>query len=207
MSQTSYDGASGALDRLAEELASEGGLLSEHVQASQVRPFLGELVAGGPRAAGARAEYAILFETIREGYLLHYAEGRVLAADDPDLALLAGDFLYARGLERLAALGDLEAVAELADLVSLAAQVHARPGAAAADAGALWLASAVAVGSGATAAHGTAKAALRAASTEAAGMLWAAAVAAAPDGVSALLDGAADAIGFRAPQAGTSGLR
>jgi hypothetical protein len=29
---------------------------------------------------------------------------------DPDLALLAGDYLYALGLERLAALADLEAI-------------------------------------------------------------------------------------------------
>ncbi len=46
---------------------------------------------------------------------------------DDDLALLAGDYLYARGLERLAALGDLEAVRELSDLISLVAQLHAEP--------------------------------------------------------------------------------
>ncbi len=45
--------------------------------------------------------------------------------DDPDLALLAGDRLYALGLERLAALGDLDAVAELADVIALCAQAHA----------------------------------------------------------------------------------
>ena len=45
--------------------------------------------------------------------------------DDPDLALLAGDRLYALGLARLAELGDLEAVAELADVISLAAQAQA----------------------------------------------------------------------------------
>ena len=43
-------------------------------------------------------------------------------------ALLAGDYLYALGLERLAGRGDLEAVGELADLISLAAQVHAENG-------------------------------------------------------------------------------
>ena len=43
---------------------------------------------------------------------------------DPDLALLAGDYLYALGLERLAALGDLEAIRELSDLISLSAQLH-----------------------------------------------------------------------------------
>ena len=44
---------------------------------------------------------------------------------DEDLRLLAGDSLYALGLERLAASGDLEAVAELADLISLCAFAHA----------------------------------------------------------------------------------
>ena len=53
---------------------------------------------------------------------------------DADLALLAGDYLYARGLERLAALGDLEAIRELSDLISLSAQLHARGAARARDA-------------------------------------------------------------------------
>ena len=48
----------------------------------------------------------------------------MVAGADRDLALLAGDYLYALGLERLAALGDLDAVRELSDLISLAAQVH-----------------------------------------------------------------------------------
>ena len=44
---------------------------------------------------------------------------------DDDLRLLAGDALYALGLTRLAETGDLEAVAELADLISLCAQAQA----------------------------------------------------------------------------------
>ena len=48
----------------------------------------------------------------------------VVDTPDADLALLLGDQLYALGLSRLAALGDLEAVAELADVISLAAQAH-----------------------------------------------------------------------------------
>jgi hypothetical protein len=40
---------------------------------------------------------------------------------DDDLRLLAGDELYALGLSRLAEKGDLEAVAELAELISLCA--------------------------------------------------------------------------------------
>ena len=44
---------------------------------------------------------------------------------DDDLRLLAGDSLYALGLERLAEAGDLEAVAELSDLISGSARAHA----------------------------------------------------------------------------------
>ena len=66
--------------------------------------------------------------------------------DDPDLALLAGDRLYALGLARLAELGDLDAVAELADVISLAAQAHAEGDAE--RAAAVWAAGAAAVGHG-----------------------------------------------------------
>jgi hypothetical protein len=63
-------------------------------------------------------------ELVREGYLLHYAEPRLLAGHDDDLALLAGDYLYALGIERLAAAGDLASIRILADLISDCAQLH-----------------------------------------------------------------------------------
>jgi hypothetical protein len=80
---------------------------------------------------------------------------------DPDLALLAGDYLYALGLRRLATLGDLESVRELSDLISLSAQLHARPDADARRADALWLSSVVAVAAGSSRGHERAKAAVR----------------------------------------------
>jgi len=64
-------------------------------------------------------------EAVREGYLLHYEESRLLAGHDPDLALLAGDYLYALGLDRLAALEDTRAVAILSDLISDCARLQA----------------------------------------------------------------------------------
>lgn len=70
-------------------------------------------------------EYALVAEAVREGYLLHYGEPRLLRGHDEDLALLAGDYLYALGIERLAALGDSESVRLLADLISGCAQLHA----------------------------------------------------------------------------------
>jgi hypothetical protein len=104
-----------ALERLAAEIAAEGGLLAG--------ALTGEVPEGGIESADP--EYALLLEAIREGSLLHYGAGRVVAPADPDLALLAGDRLYAIGLDRLAALGDVDAVAELADAISLVAQAHA----------------------------------------------------------------------------------
>lgn len=64
-------------------------------------------------------------EAVREGYLLHYEQPQRLSTDDEDLRLLAGDAFYALGLARLAEAGDLEAVAELADLITLCARAHA----------------------------------------------------------------------------------
>jgi hypothetical protein len=66
-----------------------------------------------------------VLEAVREGYLLHYGEPRLLAGHDEDLALLAGDYLYALGIERLAASGDTDAVLELAELIGGCARRHA----------------------------------------------------------------------------------
>lgn len=73
-------------------------------------------------ALGARL---FVLEAVYEGYLLHYGRPRLFEGMDEDLRLLAGDALYALGLARLAESGDLPAVAELADLISRSAQVHA----------------------------------------------------------------------------------
>jgi len=73
-----------------------------------------------------------VLDAIREGYELHYGTPRAFEGMDDDLRLLAGDALYALGLSRLAETGDLEAVAELAELISDCAQAQAekRPDAA-----------------------------------------------------------------------------
>ncbi|MGC1851754.1 MAG: hypothetical protein WA687_04865 [Solirubrobacterales bacterium] len=113
-----------ALRVLAAQLRGEDTPISPHVTDPTEEPTFGTLVAAGPRAAAAPAEYALVVEAVREGYLLHYGESRLLAGHDPDLALLAGDYLYALGIERLAALGDSEAVERLADLISTSAQLH-----------------------------------------------------------------------------------
>jgi hypothetical protein len=71
------------------------------------------------------ADRAFVIEAVREGYELHYGKPRAFERMDEDLELLAGDALYALGLARLADRGDLVAVAELADLITLSAQAQA----------------------------------------------------------------------------------
>jgi hypothetical protein len=69
--------------------------------------------------------YALGLETIYEGYLLHYGRPRLFAPADADTALLLGDYLYAHGLVRVAEAGPVEAVTDLAALISLCAQLRA----------------------------------------------------------------------------------
>jgi hypothetical protein len=114
-----------ALVALAAQLRAEETPISPHVVDPAEEPFFGPMAAAGPRAAAAPGEYSLVVESVREGYLLHYGKPRLLAGHDDDLALLAGDYLYALGIERLAALGDADAVGRLADLISRCAQLHA----------------------------------------------------------------------------------
>jgi len=114
-----------ALLDLAAALRAQDTPISPHVVEPAAPPALGLLAAAGPAAAANPGEYAQVVEAVYEGYLLHYGEPRLLAEHDPDLALLGGDYLYALGLDRLAALGDQRAVGILSDLISRCAQLHA----------------------------------------------------------------------------------
>jgi hypothetical protein len=113
-----------ALKTLADQLRGEKTPIAPYVIDPAEPPELGELAAAGPGAAAAPAEYALVIEAVREGYLLHYEEPRLLAGHDSDLALLAGDYLYALGLDRLAALEDTRSVAILSDLISDCARLQ-----------------------------------------------------------------------------------
>jgi hypothetical protein len=106
---------------LAGLVREQGGLLAASVRDAP--------------AGGVHPDLAVA--AVREGHDCHYAgAGAAVAPADPDLALLAGDALYALGLERLAERGDLEAIRLLADVITTCAQAHAegRPEAA----GAAW---------------------------------------------------------------------
>jgi hypothetical protein len=98
-----------SLRELAQRLRDEGTPISPHVSDPAGEPAYGTTV----------------LDAVREGYLLHYGEPRLLEGHDEDLALLAGDYLYAIGIEELASLGDTGAVLELAELIGACAQRHA----------------------------------------------------------------------------------
>ena len=73
----------------------------------------------------AEERFGLGLETIYEGYLLHYGRPRLFESADADTALLLGDYLYAHGLVRVAHAGPVEAVSDLAALISLCAQLRA----------------------------------------------------------------------------------
>ena len=102
---------------LTEVIEAADPGLRVHAVAEPGPPRFDEQVAG--------AERAFVLEAVYEGYLMHYGEPRLFGGMDADLRLLAGDSLYALGLARLADAGDLEAVSELSDLISLSARAQA----------------------------------------------------------------------------------
>jgi hypothetical protein len=182
--RTARDGALALRDALRDEGGTVASVLGDSPAGAHTapldRPGPAQLAATGPRTRGRELEYELVVEMILEGYRLHYDEPVVVHPDDPDLALLLGDQLYALGLSRLAELGDLEAVAELADVISLAAQAHSSSDAELAHAA--WEAGAVSVGWGSSDAHRAAKSRARAQDSDAGGALRAAAARSRGDG-------------------------
>jgi hypothetical protein len=109
--------AVGVWETIAREAGDESRLWEEALSAEPEREAvfspLGE------------ERYALGLETIYEGYLLHYGRPRLFEPVDADTALLLGDYLYAHGLVRVAEAGPVEAVSDLAALISLCAQLRA----------------------------------------------------------------------------------
>jgi hypothetical protein len=115
-------------------------------------PLWGNMLRPGPEREHepvfsplAEDRFALGLETIYEGYLVHYGTPRLFAPADEDTALLLGDYLYAHGLVRIAASGDVDAVADLSELISLCSQLRAEGGE---GDGPLWAATATLLGAG-----------------------------------------------------------
>src|SRR3954454_10691220 len=104
-------------ETMAVEAAAESSLWGECLLAERdSSPVFSPLGEG---------RYALGLETIYEGYLVHYGRPRLFAPADADTALLLGDYLYAHGLVRISEAGSVNAVADLAALISLCAQLRA----------------------------------------------------------------------------------
>ena len=106
-------------DAIAEAAARESALWEEALLPAGERrrsPVFSPL---------ADERFALGIETIYEGYLTHYGRSRLFRPPDPDAALLLGDYLYAHGLVRIADVGDVDAVRELAELISRCAYLRA----------------------------------------------------------------------------------
>jgi hypothetical protein len=106
-------------ETIVAEAARESPLWHDALLPSERRQPLAVFSALAPD------RFALGLETIYEGYLVHYGRPRLFEPRDSDTALLLGDYLYAHGLVRIADLGDVEAVRELAELISLCAHLRA----------------------------------------------------------------------------------
>jgi hypothetical protein len=103
-------------DTIASEAAAESPVWAD--------ALLSDLAPEPVFSPLAPAELGVGVETIYEGYLVHYGRARLFAPLDDDVALLLGDYLYAHGLVRVAETGNVDAVADLAELISLCAQTR-----------------------------------------------------------------------------------
>jgi hypothetical protein len=106
-------------ETIAQEASRESPLWAEALRAPAEREH------GAVFSPLGEQRYALGLETIYEGYLLHYGRSRLFEPRDADTALLLGDYLYAHGLVRVAEAGPVEAVTDLAALISLCAQLRA----------------------------------------------------------------------------------
>lgn len=120
--------AQSTLAGMRQEIAAGHPLLKESLrpQPDPREPgfsdlFQAALGGGGHPGAG---DYRFALEFIFEGYLLHYGRSRILTERPADFCLLAGDYMFAKGLERIARLQEADCVKMFADLVSICAGVR-----------------------------------------------------------------------------------
>ena len=126
-------------DRIADEAGNESSLWTAALREREAQEREAIFSTLGEE------RYALGIETIYEGYLVHYGRPRLFAPEDGDTALLLGDYLYAHGLVRIEEVGSVAAVNDLAELIALSAYLRAES---IAGDGAVWSATASALGRG-----------------------------------------------------------
>jgi hypothetical protein len=131
----------GVFETIAREAVAESALWGAALRAPDDRE---------PQAVFSplgEERFALAVESIYEGYLLHYGTPRLFGPADDDTAVLLGDYLYAHGLVRLASFGDVAAVSDVAELISLCMQARTEARDPGAD-GAAWAATVSVLGRG-----------------------------------------------------------
>ena len=126
-------------EEITAAASGESGLWARAALPSHQR----QLVAVFSPLAPDRFELGL--ETVYEAYLVHYGRSRLFDPADETERVLLGDYLYAHGLVRIAACGDVDAVADLSELISLSSQLRAED---AEGDGPLWAATASLLGAG-----------------------------------------------------------
>ncbi len=109
----------GIWSTITEEAAAESPLWRDCLTPMHERQLVHSFSQLAPE------KYGLGLETIYEGYLVHYGRSRLFAPPGEHEAVLLGDYLFAHGLVRIAALGELDAVAALAELISTCAHLQA----------------------------------------------------------------------------------
>jgi len=120
--------AASTLREIRREIAADSILFGEQLLAetdlNETAGFSDLFMAACGDGAGSPERYQLGLEYIFEGFLLHYGRNRLLKPDDNNFYLLAGDYMYARGLSAIAGLEDLACVRELAELIQLCSFIH-----------------------------------------------------------------------------------
>jgi hypothetical protein len=120
--------AARTLQSIREYIAGDSPVLAEGIAADTgagAAPGFSDLfVSAINRELPDAGDYCFALEYIYEGYLLHYGASRLFNQGSEDFSLLAGDYMYARGLNHVTAQGDLTSIELLSGLINFCSVVH-----------------------------------------------------------------------------------
>lgn len=120
--------AASTLREMRREIAADSILFGERLLAetdlNETAGFSDLFMAAGGDGTNSPERYQLGLEYIFEGFLLHHGRNRLLKPDENNFYLLAGDYMFARGLSAIAGLEDLACVRELAELIRLCSFIH-----------------------------------------------------------------------------------
>ena len=114
------------ISEMRGQVELDSALFGPRLRAATPEPaYSGAFRLACAACAGER-QYGLALEYIFEGYLLHYGTSRLLEPGSLEFGLLAGDYMFARGLTQVSSLEDLFSIGVLADLISLCSHLHSR---------------------------------------------------------------------------------